>query len=74
MAEDRLRDFHSIGGYVVFGNLLSDTNESNRRNALLGCAYGTICAAPLTVANVNKFPYSTAQPPTYAQLKIRSEI
>lgn len=56
-----------IGMRVVLGNLLPRTNELNRCNAREGCAYGTIWAAPLTVANVNRFPYSVAQPPTCIQ-------
>lgn len=57
----------SMEGRVLLGNLRPRTNELNRCRALEGCAYGTIWAAPLTVAKVNKFPYSVAQPPTYHQ-------
>lgn len=49
---------------MLLGSLRPRINELNRCRALAGCAYGTICAAPLTVAKVNRFPYSVCQPPT----------
>lgn len=66
-------NFHSIGG-AAFGNLFPDTNELKRWRALAGCAYGTMWAAPLTVAKVSRFPYSVAQPATFTHLNdIREE-
>lgn len=54
----------SMEGRVLFGSFRPRINELNRCRALEGCAYGTICEAPLTVAKVNKLPYSVCQPPT----------
>lgn len=64
-------DQSSIAGCVVFGNLFPCINELNRCRALAGCAKGTICAAPRTVAKVNIPPYSVNQPPTYTQNNLR---